>query len=319
MALRTFARLRSYWKAAKFIGISSSTLHRWVAQGPPALRYKTRHKPCIDSAVAQAVSRELAACATTTLKHIRVSLLAKGISRCTKTISRVVKSLGFTRKRTTRRSAPANTPEAAAQYAARVQCYCELVAAAAHKGTLLVSVDECYFSERTLPLYGYSPRGRKCVVTSTTGSWKQRTLLSAVASDGSSHHMVIRGAANKQVFFRFITQLPYPPGTMILLDNVAFHKNLSPFVAKAFTPAFTPPYSPWFNPVESCFSVIKGAFRADFPWPLGVDSAISEQASALSAVTCTGVFRALHELVRESLLGGGANAHASHASHASHA
>ena len=36
----------------------------------------------------------------------------------------------------------------------------------------VVSVDECYFSEKVLPLYGYSPVTEKCIVTTPTGSWK---------------------------------------------------------------------------------------------------------------------------------------------------
>ena len=55
------------------------------------------------------------------------------------------------------------------------------------------SVDECYFSEKVLPLYGYSPIGQKCKVTSPATSWKKQSLLLAVASDGSRHSQIIQG------------------------------------------------------------------------------------------------------------------------------
>ncbi len=162
---------------------------------------------------------------------------------------------------------------------------------ARHDG-LFVCVDECHFSERVLPLYGYSPVGRPCVVSSNTPGWTSRSLILAVASDGSKHFHLHDGAINTERFHRFVLSLPYPPGTAIVLDNVAFHKKQTPFVAKAFRTVYTPPYSPEHNsPVENAFGKIKGAFRALWPWPDGVPSAIRHAVGLLAASDIDASFR----------------------------
>ena len=149
-------------------------------------------------------------------------------------------------------------------------------------GPPIVSVDECYFSEKVLPLYGYSPIGSKCVVTSQATSWKKRSLLLAVANDGYKHAKIYDGSINKVRFSAFIRSLPFPPNTTVILDNVAFHKDVTPFVSKGFQPLFSPPYSPDHNgPVKHSFSVVKTAFLSMWPWKDGVDNCIQDAVQTL--------------------------------------
>ncbi len=102
-------------------------------------------------------------------------------------------------------------------------------------------------------------------------------MLLAVANDGSRHHIVVKGAVNRVIYDNFIRSLPYPRDTVILADNVAFHKNVDAIGCKGYECIYTPPYSPQFNPVEYTFSTIKHAFRRLWPWrENGVDFAIEE-------------------------------------------
>ena len=166
---------------------------------------------------------------------------------------------------------------------------------------LVVSIDECYFSEKVLPLYGYSPIGQKCKVTSPATSWKKRSLLLAVASDGSRHSQIIQGSVNKAIFFDFVMALPYPLRTTIILDNVAFHKSQTPFVAKGYRTVFSPPYSPDHNgPVENAFSCIKQSFRSMWPWDKGVDTCIANAVELLSTQGVRSSFRHLRNLCKGS-------------------
>lgn len=54
---------------------------------------------------------------------------------------------------------------------------------------VLVSVDECGFSERLRALYGYSRKGEPCIIR-TSGSWKNHSLLLAVYSTGEKRFII---------------------------------------------------------------------------------------------------------------------------------
>jgi hypothetical protein len=54
--------------------------------------------------------------------------------------------------------------------------------------------------------------------------------------------------------------VPFPPGTVLVLDNASIHKTREVqqvMASKGYTPMYTPPYSPEFNPIEHCFGAIK--------------------------------------------------------------
>lgn len=214
---------------------------------------------------------------------------------CRASVAVAVKEIcGLTRKRTRKRLG--RLPDTSV-----VDAFKHALKARWLQGRTLVSVDECYFSERILPLFGYSPQGTPCVVTAPNASWKQRSLLLAVASDGSMYHRVIQGAANKAVFFNFVSELPYAKGAVLLLDNVAFHKDVKPFVAKGFEPLFTPPYSPEYNPVEHAFAKIKGAFRClrGSDGACSVNQAIELAVAQLQGKDVLGMFQHLRGMLEE--------------------
>jgi transposase len=78
---------------------------------------------------------------------------------------------------------------------------------------------------------------------------------------------VIKGPMNGEAFAVYIKQVLVPelePGTVVILDNLATHKNAA--VAKAMREAgcwflCLPPYSPDLNPIEMAFSKLKVHLR----------------------------------------------------------
>ena len=110
------------------------------------------------------------------------------------------------------------------------------------------SLDECGFSERLKPLYGYSPIG-KPLILKTSGSWVHHSLLLAVFSDGRKAHMVKKGAIKRVDFVKFIDTLKLDAKTMLVMDNASIHKRME----LQTTPdiCYRPPYSPEFNPIGS--------------------------------------------------------------------
>jgi hypothetical protein len=275
LAMRVLEREGSFRKASVFLQISTSTLHRWSKLDLTNItprRHQPRRSPlCQDIIVKlKALVEAMPITSLQRLRQLMLSMHAVKLGR--RRLKRLLQDgLKFSRKRTSRRLAP-NHKMPTSQ---TINTFVATAQQAIDRGAMLVSLDECYFSERVLPLYGYSPKGKPCIVSSPASSWKKRSLMLAIASDGSSHHEIAQGSVNRIVFGDFVQSLPYPPGTVILLDNVAFHKCLNvPFADKGFIPLFTPPYSPQYNPVENAFSWIKHWFRQQWPWADGVDFAI---------------------------------------------
>jgi transposase len=163
------------------------------------------------------------------------------------------------------------------------------------EGRLILSIDEMYASERVVPTHAYVPDGEEQVdnlIAYKKGGWTQRTLIQCAASDGSMFHKIKQGTSNRECFEKYIEDLPYPRGTVLLLDNSPTHKKLEgTFARKGYEVIFLPPYSPMFQPVESVFSKVKREFRSKYPWTTGVENELEECVKNVNSCDVKGFFR----------------------------
>jgi transposase len=85
--------------------------------------------------------------------------------------------------------------------------------------------------------------------------------------DGVRAMMTVEGATDAEVFEAFATHLLVPklkPGNIVVLDNVGAHKPESAIArirAAGARVLFLPPYSPDLNPIEMCWSKLKGLLK----------------------------------------------------------
>ena len=209
-----------------------------------------------------------------------------GIDVSQSTVRRWIKRMRFSRKRLSSKVLGTVDNE-------KVRDFLERHAQAVMPDTLVVSLDECYFSERVMPLYGYSEAGKRCALRiKSSGTWKMRSLILAIASDGTTHHQLKMGSVKREDFGEFVLNMQFPPGTVVLMDNCSTHKWLNDvFDARDYIPMFLPPYSPKLQPVELAFSKIKNSFRNKWPWPGTVENAVEESVAALSTANILGFFR----------------------------
>ena len=127
----------------------------------------------------------------------------------------------------------------------------KLITSLSSDGPLVVSVDECNFSEKVQPLYGYSPIGQNCRLRNKKGGWTSYSLVLCIASNVTKYHTILKGSVKRVDFARIVRDMPFPKGTVLLMDNCTIHKGIDDaFKAKGFTPLFLSPYSPQFQPVE---------------------------------------------------------------------
>ena len=99
------------------------------------------------------------------------------------------------------------------------------------------------------------------------GSWGTQTFIAGLSADALIAPWVIKGAMDGEAFAAYVEQVLVPelvPGTVVILDNLATHKNAA--ASKAMRDAgcwflFLPPYSPDLNPIEMAFSKLKAHLR----------------------------------------------------------
>lgn len=135
------------------------------------------------------------------------------------------------------------------------------------QGRPVVSIDESGFAQDMPRTHGYAPRGQRC-----TGchDWHAKGRINAIGA-------LFRGAllsvgltasnVDADIFNLWLSDdlLPkLPPGTVIVLDNAAFHKrsDTREMIENAgHHIEFLPPYSPDLNPIEHKWAQAKAIRR----------------------------------------------------------
>jgi transposase len=248
IAVRLYFALKSYRKAAEIAKCSISTLHAWVRMGSKLFPTK-RHFFSPKFELTNGTIRDfIKANPFTTLRSIANHVLDKtGVYISTDTCSGFVKKLGITKKKAHHHHPLFFESSHHADFKGKLLPIFEA-------DTEIHSVDECNFSERVLPNYGYCQKGMRLDTCLQPKSWKSVSLLLAVSNKGTYSFFMKDGSIKRDVFKAFCESLP--SNITIVLDNCNTHKGIPDdrFV-------FTPSYSPQFNPVEMCFSKIKRHFR----------------------------------------------------------
>lgn len=183
-------------------------------------------------------------------------------------IGTALRSMGYSRKRV--RSRPSRA--SAETRRQRLHQFRNAIDTAIDAGRPLVSLDESGFDPRGKSVfYGYAVRGQPAVAYGRAFIARRVTLLMAVSpsNDVSSVvssvvHRLRTTSTNGAALSEFVRDLPYPPGTAIVLDNASIHKTRAVREVasdKGYELIFTPPYNPDCNPIENIFGVVKGRFH----------------------------------------------------------
>jgi len=102
------------------------------------------------------------------------------------------------------------------------------------------------------------------------GRWERLSALGALAAEGVLAAMSVAAATSARVFLAFVEQVLVPalrprPDAVVVMDNLAAHKAEA--VRHALDRAgisyrYLPAYSPDLDPIEPCWSKLKGRLRA---------------------------------------------------------
>lgn len=131
----------------------------------------------------------------------------------------------------------------------------------------VVFLDETSVKTNLTRIRGRSLRGTRLTSSAPFGSWGTQTLIAGLGASDLIAPWIIKGAMDGSAFVAYIREVVVPeiqPGTVVILDNLATHKNKE---AEAALRAhgcwflFLPPYSPDLNPIEMAFSKLKAHLR----------------------------------------------------------
>jgi transposase len=130
-----------------------------------------------------------------------------------------------------------------------------------------VFLDETGTNTKMARRHGRAPRGERLRCSVPHGHWKTTTFIGGLRLSGMTAPMVLDGPMTGAWFLAYVEQILVPtlkPGDIVILDNLAAHKNAAARQAIEAAGArllFLPPYSPDLNPIENAFSKLKALLR----------------------------------------------------------
>lgn len=270
LALTTFFSGHSFRKTAHLIGVPKSTVFDWVKRLKnfylrPRQTRKTRCSKFsrlyerVKDIVFRFVNHDPFVNLYKILLHVN-SEFSPHESLSLTTLRRILKHCNVVKKTATIRTPPRNIEPEKTRFKKQLS---ELVS---DKNRCIVSLDETCFVNQDIPRKGYTLKGKELYVCSVLPKRTKISSIVAISQDGAMWQNYTNGNINSsrfQEFFRILVDR-LPERTVIIMDNISFHKSrciLHYAAEKKITVLYTPPYSPEFNPVENYFSALKHEVR----------------------------------------------------------
>lgn len=260
LAPHVYSIFNSLRKAAAILKVSHTTVARWLAtpldkfNGSASRRSAPRK---MSNQLVELVRAAVASDPFVSLRRLRNTIKeTTGVQISVELARSAVRSAGLTYKKAKFFSRTPRSEDATAAFVARRD---QLVA----EGRPFVSLDETSFGRHAKLPRGWSPAGAPLAIPRKQARVTTVSSIAVISNAAFVARQEVVGSFNARRFADFLRSLPCPPGTVILLDNVAFHKAAEPkSVAeqRGWELLYTPPYSPWFNPIEGVFSIAKRAY-----------------------------------------------------------
>jgi transposase len=164
----------------------------------------------------------------------------------------------------------------------------------------LIFLDESGIDTRLTRSYARAAPGQRAVGQVPGGHWERLTVIGALGLEGVVASMSIAAATTGAVFLAFVEQVLLPdlrgrPDVVVVMDNLGAHKGEP--VRRAFAAAkvayrYLPSYSPDLNPIEPCWSKLKGGLRAKAARTLeALEAELGPALATITAQDAKGWFR----------------------------
>jgi transposase len=148
--------------------------------------------------------------------------------------------------------------------------------------------------------YARAAPGQRAVGKVPGGHWERLTVIGALGLEGVVASMSIAAATTTAVFLAFIEQALVPvlrarPDAIVVMDNLGAHKAervRNALEAAQIAYRYLPSYSPDLNPIEPCWSKLKGWLRVRAVRTLeGLEAELGPALATITAKDAEGWFR----------------------------
>jgi transposase len=253
--IRAYLQLKSLRRTSTLLGISKSTIHRWVNCNPIVRR--RHHVRKVTSEAVQLIENIVRENPFDTPANIVLKVQnTLRIHLSSSSIRFWMRRRNMTYKKAYRHVTTSDLEDKRAAFA---NDYSSI-----YDPARVVSIDESSFYFDMKPSHGYCQRSRRLSLPARPGGRIRWSLLMAVTNSSVVGWQLVRGSINSSIFASFMSSIDTDGRDVILLDNASIHKTsqaIDAMMSRDFTPCFLPPYSPEFQPIENSFSVVKSAFR----------------------------------------------------------
>ena len=169
LAVRLYKQFGTYRRVSGLLNVSVSTVHRWTTKGVDGAEAPRRRPPrVVLQEIEQCILAHIERYPFSTIRDVAAGVLAeKKVRLGFKTLSNCMKRLGISRKKAYHKTPVPTDDHKEKAFKARMRDV------SATHDVKIASIDECYFSEKVLPNFGYCLRGRRLQPCTRKGSWKK--------------------------------------------------------------------------------------------------------------------------------------------------
>jgi transposase len=249
-------------EAARTFGVGISSVKRYVAsyREGRSLAPKKRpgSKPKLDEGARKLLEANLEEHQEATLPQRREFLRGVcGVSVSDSTVSRTLRCLGWTRKRSV----------SAVERDEWLRAAWRTLVAEGLDAERLVFVDEMGVNTSLFPLYAWSRRGERALASVPRNWGANVTLLASMSAEGMGPCLAVEGPTTGEVFETYLKRALAPTlgrGQVVVMDNLSSHKGAwvrELIEGRGCELIYLPPYSPDLNPIEEAFAKLKALLR----------------------------------------------------------
>lgn len=244
-------------EVARQFDISRNTMDLWLKRKAETGDYKaasTSHVGPNQRITDWATFRQFAQEHADKTQEQMAELWPQNISQ--RTISRALKRIGFTRKKTF------GYQERDEQ---KRNKFLNEIAEIDPKN--IVYLDESGMDKRDEYAYAWAPKGQRFHAFKSGKRERRINMIAALVNQTLIAPFTLDGAFNRDAFELWLEQFLVPvlkEGQVIVMDNATFHKGgrIRQLIEQAGCRLlYLPPYSPDFNPIEKTWSALKSRIR----------------------------------------------------------
>lgn len=255
--LRVYAKLKSYRLTEEYTGVPKTNIHRWFTE----IRLNKLDPIMNEPVIIDIIKTAFLFNPFSTVQEIRDIVNKK----CNHNYSYNLIYLVMKKMKLSYKKNKIKNYINRELLVSKTNLFCDTFKELYNENTMVVALDEVGINKNLTPIRSWSPIGKPhCIQNKIITQKRNKSICSYITSRGKIEYNISDTPFNTVKLLEVFKTFDFPKNTIILMDNVAFHKSnvCKKFIEdKGWKLLYTPPYSPWFNPIENIFFAVKHHYR----------------------------------------------------------